>query len=96
MRRESLKPIYLSSETTASIHRNVSEGYYEILDSGLKIFIPYTKNEFGEIHEFISLQIQRYKHMKWTKTHEWKNQQKAKKSRWKYHPTFGGLNTVTR
>ena len=48
------------------------------------------------IHSFISPGISTYRHMKWTKTHNWKDKEKAKKSKWKYHPTFGGLNTVTR
>ena len=95
-RRILIKPIKLSSQATASIHQNVSPGYYEIGPKGEKRFVPYTTNEFGEIHEFISPHLRRYKHMKWTKTHDWKDQKKAKKSRWKYHPTYGGLNTVSK
>lgn len=96
MSRQCLKPIRLSSEATASIHQNVSKGYFEVSDNGVKTFVPYDKNEFGEIHGFISPGIAQYKHMKWTKTHNWKDQKKAKASKWKYSPTFRGLNTVSK
>lgn len=96
MKRILLKPIHLSSEATSSIHENVSKGYYQVTPSGTKIFIPYNKVEMGEIHSFISPGIDTYKNMKWTKTHEWKDQKKAKSSKWYYHSTFGGLNTVPR
>jgi hypothetical protein len=89
-------PIKCNYEVTRSIHENVSGGYYNISTSGEKIFVPYKKNELGEIHRFISPGISRYKHMKWTKTRGWSDKEKAKKSRWKYHPTFGGLNTAPR
>lgn len=96
MGRLHLKPIGLSSEATASIHRNVSQGYYKISTGGEKVFVPYKKDEMGEIHTFISPGRAKYKHMKWTKTHTWSDQEKAKKSHWKYTPTFGGLNTVSK
>ena len=86
----------MSLEASSSIHENVSRGYYEISPSGKRIFIPYDKNEMGEIHSFISPRIKRYRHMKWTKTHEWTDKVKAKKSMWKYTPTFGGLNTISK
>jgi hypothetical protein len=86
---------YLSvpTEVSASIHKNVSKGYYQIDSNGNRTFVPYDKNEAGEIHSFISPGKMRYRHMKWTKTHDWKDQEKAKKSKWKYTPIFGGLNT---
>lgn len=96
MNREHLKSIRMSMEASSSIHANVSQGYYEVSLTGQKVFVPYDKNELGEIHSFISPNINRRKHMKWTKTHEWKNQKKAKKTKWHYHPTFGGLNTVSK
>lgn len=96
MRRILLKPIRLATEATSSIHQNVSPGYYNIDSYGIKTFIPYDKDEVGEIHSFISPRINTYRHMKWTKTHHWKDKEKAKKSKWKYHPTFGGLNTVSK
>ena len=88
-------PIRLNSHTTSSIHENVSRGYYQIDTSGQKVFVPYDKNEMGKIHSFISPQRMQYKHMKWNKTRKWKDREKAKKSKWKYHPTFGGMNTVS-
>jgi len=94
MSRECLKPIRMSMEASSSIHNNVSKGYYNISPTGEKTFVPYVNNEIGEIHTFISPGINRYKRMKWTKTHKWKDKSQAKKSSWKYHPTFGGLNTV--
>lgn len=93
--RALLIPIRLDSHATASIHENVSRGYYKIDTSGQKIFVPYDRNEMGEIHSFISPRRMQYKHMKWTKTRKWKDKEKAKKSSWKYHPIFSGLNTVS-
>lgn len=93
--RSLIVPIRLDSHATASIHENMSRGYYKIDTSGQKVFIPYDRNEMGELHSFISPHRMRYKHMKWTKTRHWKDREKANKSNWKYHPTFGGLNTVS-
>ena len=89
-------PIKCNFEITQSIHEHVSRGYYDISSNGEKIFMPYNSNEIGEIHSFISPGRMRYKHMKWTKTRRWEDKEKAIKSRWKYHPTFGGLNTAPR
>lgn len=94
MSREALKPIKMSMEASSSIHKNVSQGYYQLSPAGEKVFVPYDKNEIGEIHCFISPSINKRKRMKWTKTHKWKDQEKAQKSKWYHHPTFGGLNTV--
>lgn len=96
MNRIVLKPIRMSMEASASIHENVSPGYYNISLSGEKVFVPYNKNELGEIHSFISPGIDKHKRMKWTKTHTWKNQEKAKQSKWHHTTTFGGLNTVSK
>ena len=73
--RALLVPIRLKSHVTASIHENMSRGYYKIETSGQKVFIPYSKNEMGELHSFISPYKMRYKHMKWTKTRKWKNRE---------------------
>jgi len=94
MGRYHLKPIPISLEASSSIHLNVSKGYYNISSSGHKIFVPYDKNEIGEIHSFISPNLNKYRKMKFIKTRRWKDQESAKKSKWKYTPTFGGLNTV--
>lgn len=94
--RSLLVPIRVSSSTYSSIHKNVSRGYYIINKSGEKTFVPYNKNEVGEIHSFISPQKMRYKHMKWTKTKKWKNKEKAKNSKWICHSVFNGLNTVSK
>ena len=96
MSRALLIPIKLAAHVTSSIHENISRGYFKIDPSGERVFVPYQKNEMGEIHSFISPGISRYKHMKWTKTKNWKNKEKAKSSKWKFHPTFGGLNTVSK
>ena len=88
-----LKPIRLASEVTESLHREVSRGYYETTPEGEKKWVSYTRNELGEIHSFISPGRVRYKRMKWTKTKDWKDKAKAKKAHFKYHPTYGGLNT---
>lgn len=94
MSRLALKPIKLAMEATSSIHQNLSHGYFETTPTGEKFYVPYTRQEIGEMHSFISPRINTYKHMKWTKTHRWLDRKKAKASKWKYHPTFGGLNTA--
>ena len=85
-----------TSEASSSFHKNISRGYYEINDKGEKVFVPYDKNEMGELHSLLSPGKEHYKHMKWTKTHDWKDQKKAKKSRWKKTKIMGGLNTVSK
>lgn len=95
-RRTLSKSFRVNTEVSASIHENISRGFTQILPDGTRVFVPYQKEEMGEIHSFISPSRSRFKHMKWTKTHEWKDQEKAKKSRWKYTPTFKGLNTISK
>lgn len=85
-----------TSAVSSSFHQNVSDGYVQIDEDGSRKFIPYDKNDMGHIHSLLSPGGNRYKHMKWTKTHEWKDQEKAKKSRWKRTPVMGGLNTVSK
>lgn len=96
MGRSYLKPIRLASQATSSIHQQVSRGYTQTDPNGISTFVPYTSNEMGEIHSFISPARSKYKHMKWAKTHKWKDQVKAKQSIWKFTPTFGGYNTGSR
>lgn len=85
-----------SSEVTSSIHQNVSRGYTQIAPDGTRTFVEYKAEEFSDIHTFITPSIARKKHMKWTKTRRWQDRDKAAKSKWKYTPTFGGLNTVSK
>jgi len=82
-----------TSEATASFHANASKGYYQTDNDGNRTFIAYDKQEIGKIHDLISPHRKRYQHMKWTKTHDWKDQSKAKKSRWKETKIVGGFNT---
>lgn len=89
------KNIKSSVEDSKNIHKNVSLGYFIINKDKTRTFVPYSSQELGEVHTFISPSISRKKHMKWTKTRRWKNKEKAKNSKWNYTPTFGGLNTVT-
>jgi len=96
MTRERFRPNYVGAEMSASIHREVSRGYTDIAPDGTKTYVPYTKQEFGSIHAAISPYRNALKRIKWTKTHKWKDQEKAKKARLVRHPTFGGLNTVSR
>ena len=96
MTRERFRPIYAGAEVSASIHREVSRGYTNIAPDGTKTYVPYTKQEFGSIHAGINPNRNKFKQMKWKKTHKWKDQAKAKKVRLVRHPTFGGLNTVPR
>lgn len=95
-RRLHLKPIKLNAAVTSSIHENVSQGYVNISPEGERTFVPYNTNEMGEIHSFISPSIRQYRHMKWTKTHDWKDKDKAKKSKWKYTKVHKGMNTGPR
>jgi hypothetical protein len=95
-RFEMRRSFRVDSETSSSIHKNVSKGYTQITPTGERVFVPYEDKELAVIHQSISPSQVRYKHMKWTKTKNWKDQAKAKKSKWKYTPTFGGLNTATR
>jgi hypothetical protein len=90
MRQNLLKPIHLSSNASASIHANVSLGYYVVDPRGTKTFVPYDKNEMAEIHGFISPGINKYKQTKW------KDKDKANRSIWKFQPTYGGLNTISK
>jgi hypothetical protein len=90
------KPIRVGMEATASIHQNVSVGYYAVSPTGERTFVPYTPQEKTGIHFFISPGIKRKNHVKWKKTKGWKDRAKAKASQWHYHPTFGGLNTVSK
>jgi len=96
MGREALRPIKMSMAASASIHQNVSQGYYNISPEGERTYVPYAKSEFGEIHSFISPRIDTYKKMKWNKTKDWKDQSKAKKSKWKSTAVFSGMNTVSK
>ena len=89
-----LKPISLAPEVTSSIHNNVSQGYVQISPNGERKFVPYTAQETGEIHGFISPQLRVYNHMKWTKTKKWKDKQAAKNSKWKRNVTYDGYNKV--
>lgn len=95
-RREHLKPIRMSLEASSSIHDNVSKGYVQITPDGTRTFIPYQRNELGEIHGFISPTISKNKRLKWTKTRDWKDKEKASKSKWKMTAVMGGLNTVSK
>lgn len=85
-----------TSAVSSSFHQNASEGYFQIDNDGSRKFVPYDKNEMGKIHGLLSPGKNHYNHMKWTKTHEWKDQEKAKKSRWKKTRIAGGLNTVSK
>lgn len=82
------------SEVSASFHQNISRGYYQVDEQGNKTFVPYNKNEMGELHSLLSPGKDHYKHMKWTKTHRWNDKEKAKKSRWKKTKIMGGMNTA--
>ena len=93
---KTLKYFSVPTAVSSSIHENVSRGYFEIDSNGNKKFVPYNENELGEIHCFLNPFKNRYNHMKWTKTHEWKDKQKAKKSTWKYTKVHNGLNTVSK
>jgi hypothetical protein len=57
-------------------------------------YIP--PEEIEGIRNYISPSRMRYRHMKWTKTHEWKDQKAARKSKWKKTRVFGGRNTVSK
>ncbi len=93
---KTLKYFSVPSEVSSSMHENISRGYYEISPKGERKFVSYDTDEMGKLHSFLSPSRDRYKHMKWTKTHDWKDQKKAKKSHWKETKTFGGLNTVSK
>lgn len=94
--RDLVKGFRTSLDEHKRIHQNVSLGYTIVKADGTREFVPYDKDELGEIHSFISPSRDRYKRMKWTKTHDWKDQTKAKKSTWKYTPVMRGLNTVSK
>lgn len=85
-----------TSEASSSFHQNISRGYYQVNEDGTKLFVPYDRDEMGKLHGLLSPGKSHYKHMKWTKTHEWKDQEKAKKSRWKEVKILNGLNTVSK
>jgi hypothetical protein len=89
-----LKPIWAGKEAAIAIHQNISGGYWDISSSGKKTYMPYTPIEKARIHTFISPGICRMNHVRWNKTKTWKDQAAAKKSKWKYHPTFRGLTTT--
>jgi hypothetical protein len=84
------------SEVSASFHANISRGYYSVDEKGNKTFIPYDTNEMGELHSFLSPGKDHYKHMKWNKTKDWKDKEKAKKSKWTKTEISGGLNTISK
>jgi hypothetical protein len=83
-----------TSEASSSLHQNISRGYYEIDEQGNKVFVAYDRDEMGQLHSLLSPGKDHYKHMKWTKTHDWKDRVKAKKSRWKKTKVMGGMNTA--
>ena len=93
---KTLKYFSVPTAVSSSIHENVSRGYFEIDSNGNKKFVPYNENELGEIHCFLNPLKNRYTHMKWAKTREWKDKQKAKKSKWKCTKISGGLNTISK
>jgi hypothetical protein len=72
----------------------MSRGYYQIDEQGNKTFVAYDKNEMGELHSLLSPGKDHYRHMRWTKTRDWKDRDKAKKSRWKKTKIMGGQNTA--
>jgi len=83
-------------EAIKVIHENVSRGYWKIAPDGTRTWVEYTREESGEMHSFISPRRDWYKRMKYTKTRDWKDKEKAKKARFKnVGVTYGGLNTVS-
>jgi hypothetical protein len=93
---KTLKYFSVPTPVSASIHENVSRGYFQTDENGNKKFVPYTEEEFGEIHSFLNPMKNRFNHMKWTKTRDWKDKKKAEKSKWKYTKVGGGLNTISK
>jgi len=89
-----MKNFSVPSEVSSSMHENISRGYYQIDPKGGRTYVPYTTDEMGELHSFLSPNRDKYKNMKWNKTKDWKDKEKAKKSRWKETKIVGGLNTV--
>ncbi len=89
------KAFRVDSETSSSMHQNVSKGYTQISPNGERVFVPYVKQELAVIHSGLTPK-NHYEHMKWTKTRHWKDKTKAKTSKWKYTPTFSGMNTVSK
>jgi len=85
-----------TSEVSSSFHTNISRGYWKTDEKGKRTFVSYDTNEMGELHSFLSPGKDHYKHMKWNKTKDWKDKEKAKKSKWKKTEITGGLNTISK